>query len=174
MKDYSELKMLAEKATPGLRVVTREWSDDDFEYQQEIFTVWSECETLEINIDGSFVGKDKADAEFIAAANPAVVLALVAEVEGLRKLPTAWSEVYEQSDELGALRDEKLAWLSERDQLKADNDLQAKEIEALRKAVEFCADCFRKISSGDGSGHADLAESILRIAGSTISKVNNK
>ena len=85
MKDYSELKMLAEKATPGLRVVTREWSDDDFEYQQEIFTVWSECETLEINIDGSFVGKDKADAEFIAAANPAAVLELIAEVESLRK-----------------------------------------------------------------------------------------
>lgn len=85
MKDYSELKMLAEKATPGLRVVTKEWSDDDFEYQQEIFSVWSECETLEINIDGSFVGKDKADAEFIAAANPAAVLELISEVEALKE-----------------------------------------------------------------------------------------
>ena len=108
--------------------------------------------------------------EFYAEANPVAVLALIAEVEGLRKLPTAWSEVYEQSDDLDALRDENLVWLSERDQLKSDNDLQAKEIEALRKAVEFGADCFRKISSGDGSGHADLAESILRIAGSIMSK----
>ena len=85
MNDHSELKKLAEKATPGLRVVTREWSDDDFEYQQEIFTVWSECETLEINIDGSFVGKDKADAELIAAANPAAVLELISEVEALKE-----------------------------------------------------------------------------------------
>lgn len=170
MSDHSELKMAAEAATQGLRVVKREWSDDDIEYQQEIFTVWSECETLEINVDGSLVGKDEADANFIAAANPAAMLALIAEVEGLRKLPTAWSEVYEQSDELDALRDEKLSWVSERDQLKADNDLQAKEIEALRKAVEFGADCFRKISSGDGSGHADLAESILRISGIITSK----
>ena len=174
MKDYSELKRLSDAATPG------NWNH----YRHGVikggpsiqFTNGSAQQQIAMTTGADWMRPDEqcANADFIAAANPAAVLALIAEVEVLRKLPTAWSEVYEQSDELDALRDEKLAWLSERDQLKADNDLQAKEIEALRKAVEFGADCFRKISSGDGSGHADLAESILRIAGSTISKVHNK
>ena len=163
MKDHSELKILAETATPG------PWVAQHPNAGQRGSEVASGNRLNQVCAD-----LGPSNALYIAAANPTVVLALVAEVEGLRKLPTAWSEVYEQSDELDALRDEKLAWLSERDQLKADNDLQAKEIEALRKAVEFGADCFRKISSGDGSGHADLAESILRIAGSTISNVHNK
>lgn len=165
MSDHSELKRLAEAATPG------PWAYDG----SYVCPARTEDGTTYVELWRSIADCHQPEnTKFIAAANPAVVLALIADVEGLRKLPTAWSEVYEQSDELDALRDEKLAWLSERDQLKADNDLQAKEIEALRKAVEFGADCFRKISSGDGSGHADLAESILRIAGSTISKVNNK
>lgn len=65
----------------------------------------------------------------------------------------------------------------DRDQLKAEvarsterEIMQLAEIEALRKAVEFGADCFRKISSGDGYGHADLAESILRRAGIAMGK----
>lgn len=165
MNDHSELKRLAESATPG------PWAYDG----SYVCPARTEDGTTYVELWRSIADCHQPEnTKFIAAANPAVVLALIAEVEGLRKLPTAWSEVYEQSDELDALRDEKLVWLSERDQLKADNDLQAKEIEALRKAVEFGADCFRKISSGDGSGHADLAESIFRIAGSTISKVHNK
>lgn len=160
MSDHSELKKLAEAATPG------RWTAYDTHGRRFIEAIGTEDHVVCATPKKQWL----KDSQYIAAANPVAVLALIAEVEGLRKLPTAWSEVYEQSDELDALRDEKLAWLSECDQLKADNDLQAKEIEALRKAVEFGADCFRKISSGDGSGHADLAESILRIAGSIMSK----
>lgn len=177
MKDYSKLKKLAEAATQG------QWNAVDYGSFNGKRSHWyvetKSGENVAFDDSGDpapnhWDERGEHDMKFIAAANPAAVLTLIAEVEGLRKLPTAWSEVYEQSDELDALRDEKLAWLSERDQLKADNDLQSKEIEAMRKAVEFGADCFRKISSGDGSGHADLAERILRIAGSTISKVHNK
>jgi hypothetical protein len=39
------------------------------------------------------------------------------------------------------------------------------EVEGLRKAVKFSAETFRTITSGDGSGHADLAAAVLRIAG---------
>ena len=181
MKDHSELKRLAE-ATKGWDNLKSCWPeetvDGDLEVNWFVGGVSDDDDkypVIEVNTAQYDAFEDAGHlARFYASANPAAVLALIAEVEGLRKLPTAWSEVYEQSDELDALRDEKLAWLSERDQLKADNDLQSKEIEAMRKAVEFGADCFRKISSGDGSGHADLAESILRIAGSTISKVHNK
>ena len=55
-------------------------------------------------------------------ANPSAVRALIAEVEVLRKLPTVWSEVYDQSNELDALGDEQLAWLDERDQLRKDSE----------------------------------------------------
>ena len=116
--------------------------------------------------------------EFDALASPEAVLALISEVDSLNDEISAcktspggcsyWKEAARMREQ-------------ERDQLKAEvarsterEIMQLAEIEALRKAVEFGADCFRKISSGDGSGHADLAESILRIAGSTISKVHNK
>lgn len=115
MSDYRELKRLSEAATPGPWVKT-------------IDGVMPEGEKF--GIFGNFgANNGEANRGFIAAANPAAVLALIAEVEGLRKLPTAWSEVYEQSDELDALRDEKLAWLNARDQLKA-------EVEKLRKDAE--------------------------------------
>jgi len=154
MKDYSELKRLAEACGDlNWRAIQENWTElairDDHGYIATMRTK-----------SAKHVGPcpdRESKAKFLCAVTPNAVLELIAEVEALRKLPTAWSEVYEQSDELDALRDENLAWLNERDQLKADNDRQAKEIEALRKAVEFGADCFRKISSGDGSGHADLA-----------------
>lgn len=111
--DTNELKSLAEAATPGLRVVNREWSDEDLEYQREIYTVSSEDETLDINVDGSFVGMDKADAEFIAAANPVAVLALIAENEALRK---ALREVMTQVD--GNIRE------AVRDCVNGHNDVQ--------------------------------------------------
>lgn len=39
------------------------------------------------------------------------------------------------------------------------------ENEALHKAVKFAAEAFETITSGDGSGHADLAAVVQRIAG---------
>lgn len=45
--------------------------------------------------------------------------------------------------------------------------------ESLRKSVEFSIGAFRRISSGDGSGHADLARAAMRIAGAAISSPEN-
>lgn len=39
------------------------------------------------------------------------------------------------------------------------------ENESLQKAVNFAAEAFETITSGDGSGHADLSAVVLRIAG---------
>lgn len=120
MSDYSELKRLAEAATPG------PWAYDG----SYVCPARTEDGTTYVELWRSIADCHQPEnTKFIAAANPAAVLALIAEVEGLRKLPTAWSEVYEQSDELDALRDEKLAWLNARDQLKA-------EVEKLRKDAE--------------------------------------
>lgn len=49
----------------------------------------------------------------------------------------------------------------------ADECLHA-ENDTLRNAVEFAEEMFRSISSADGSGHADLAKAMLRIAGNAF------
>lgn len=68
MTDYTELKRAADAASQG------HWNQDGFEVQNDDIEDYrvSRCNLL-------------ADAKFIAAANPAVVLALIAENEALRK-----------------------------------------------------------------------------------------
>lgn len=122
MSSHSELKRIAEMAPTGPWFYENEsmyFNDDG--YTRHLLDAESGHDVTENDYYAAL--------KFIAAANPVAVLSLIAEVEGLRKLPTAWSEVYEQSDELDALRDEKLAWLNARDQLKA-------EVEKLRKDAE--------------------------------------
>ena len=162
MSDHSELKRLAEAATPG------PWAYDG----SYVCPARTEDGTTYVELWRSIADCHQPEnTKFIAAANPAVVLALIAEVEGLR------AQHGRDSAELRSLCQARDDARKERDQLKAEvarsterEIMQLAEIEALRKAVEFGADCFRKISSGDGSGHADLAESILRRAGSAMGK----
>lgn len=77
MKDYSELKMLAEKATPG------EWAheQDNLYFYEDGYT----RHMMELN-EGSDIGyvEQKHNSDFIAAANPDVILELIAEVDSLR------------------------------------------------------------------------------------------
>ena len=162
MKDYSELKMLAEAATPG------PWAYDG----SYVCPARTEDGTTYVELWRSIADCHQPEnTKFIAAANPVAVLALIAEVEGLR------AQHGRDSKELRSLCQARDDARKDRDKLKAEvarsterEIMQLAEIEALRKAVEFGADCFRKISSGDGSGHADLAESILRRAGSAMGK----
>lgn len=57
--------------------------------------------------DGGY-GLDPVDLKFIAACKPATILALLAENERLRKLPTCWTEVVSQSEENDELLDQVL------------------------------------------------------------------
>jgi len=120
MNDFSELKKLAEAAPEGPWFGPEYAAGTSYVFDADLGTLLH-YESIDTEQDDCL--------RYVAAANPVAVLALIAEVECLRKLPTAWSEVYEQSDELDALRDEKLAWLNARDQLKA-------EVEKLRKDAE--------------------------------------
>ena len=171
MNEHSELKKLAEAATPGPWVAEKDEDTIRVDSSEPLPDIIVWCGSF--GDSGGF--NSDADKEYIAASNPDAVLALIAEVEGLR------AQHGRDSKELRSLCQARDDARKDRDQLKAEvarsterEIMQLAEIEALRKAVEFGADCFRKISSGDGSGHADLAESILRIAGSTIIKVHNK
>ncbi|MFG0864603.1 ead/Ea22-like family protein [Pseudomonas sp. FYR_7] len=76
---------------------------------------------------GEIHGLHHDDSRFIAAASPATVLALLAEIEWLDR------ESQNLSNQLGHCDRERRAFRAERDQLKAEN-------EALRKALGDCAD----------------------------------
>ena len=70
MNDYSELKRLAEAATPGT-------------WQTELeYPIIQPAYPARGSIASALIWQD---AHFIAAANPAAVLALIAEVESLRE-----------------------------------------------------------------------------------------
>lgn len=70
--------------------------------------------------------------------------------------------------DFGAMTDPKtvLEMLDEIGRLSDENG-------ALRHAVIFAAETFGKITSGDGSGHADLGRAVLCIAGGAISSPEN-
>lgn len=89
--------------------------------------------------------EDLADKRFIAAASPTAVLQLLDELSGYQQGATAEARA---ADEARA----------EVRRLTADN-------RALIKAVRFSAETFGKITSSDGSGHADIGVAVLRIAG---------
>lgn len=77
MNNYSELKWLAENATPG------EWSheQDNLYFYEDGYT----RHMMELS-EGSDIGyvEQKHNSDFIAAANPEVILELIAEVEALK------------------------------------------------------------------------------------------
>lgn len=87
MTDYSELKMLAEKATPGPW-----WVDShgmtmmSMPDLQVVFAHPAEGTAVRNEQTGNISHwRNDWDASFIATANPATVLALIAENEMLRK-----------------------------------------------------------------------------------------
>lgn len=90
--DHAELKRLAEGATPG------PWNNsgrsvDDFDAECMMRMEWiangaaDDDDDLNANVEN--------DAAFIAAANPAVVLALLSEIEGLKAEVERWHSAYE-------------------------------------------------------------------------------
>ena len=127
MTDHTELKLAAEAASQG------RWNQDGFDVQNDDINDYrvARCNRL-------------ADAKFIAAANPAAVLALIAETERLERL--ALDSV--NAEYAGSMDLESIC--AERDQLRAENaglktgyeayeqvnaELKA-EVEKLRKERE--------------------------------------
>lgn len=110
MSEHSELSRLAEAATPG------PWAYDG----SYVCPARTEDGTTYVELWRSIADCHQPEnTKFIAAANPAAVLALIAEVEGLR------AQNGRDSAELRSLCQARDDARKERDQLKA-------EIEALR------------------------------------------
>lgn len=147
MTDYSELKWLADAATPG------PWECREAEGSAAI------CHEHGWIAD-DFSEQTLVDTRYMAAANPAAVLALIAENEALHAQvktlqadPGSWQSGYVHGRAMGT----KTA-LAERGQLKAEN-------EALRKALglarHWCDSALRAAQSNDP---ADTADSLLDVA----------
>ena len=139
MSDYSKLQELAEKATPG------PWDRSDgnevsVSYEgDEAYWEWENAGPAQLHGSGE---QPIADADFVAAANPATVLALLAEIKRLRTAEgdamtykAGMENVAQQRDQIRAERDQLFG---NSEQLKAEN-------EALRSQVtRLAAECVRE------------------------------
>lgn len=127
---YEELKKAAEAATPG------PWyeQDDEDSAAGAVF-IMPESEAWAPPICRITV---ESNAAFIAAANPSAVLALIAENERLRALPTR-NALIKQRDSL----------IDERDQLNAENEALRKDAERFRFIQHDADSGMRRIYGDD-------------------------
>jgi hypothetical protein len=97
--------------------------------------------------------RDQLKAE-VARSTEREILQL-AEIESLRK------DVERITDHIAGGMDSKAVAIQGMARLTSEN-------EKLRNAVNYAAETFGRITSADGSGHADLSKAVLRIAGSAM------
>ncbi|WP_223504248.1 ead/Ea22-like family protein [Pseudomonas sp. GL-RE-29] len=135
MSDYSELKKLAEAATPG------QWDRSDgnevsVSYEgDEAYWSWENAGPAQLHGSGA---QPIADADFIAAANPAAVLALIAENEHLK----AGGQLL----------------VGDRNELRVDRDQLKTENEALRKALKAAEVAMWKADSNMDNEALDIRD----------------
>ena len=120
--DYQALREKAEKATCG--VWSLEYGDgrfdgDDALIHREaagyipIFRI--EGAHPESGFDEDFQMEQQANAEFIAAASPATVLALLDDLEKMQAQSSKWREAFHKAVSVGARYEERIAELEARE-----------------------------------------------------------
>ena len=148
MSDYSELKRLAEAATPG------PWAYDG----SYVCPARTEDGTTYVELWRSIADCHQPEnTKFIAAANPAAVLALIAEVEDLRKGRTDWQaeclkrgfEYVRESDDHYVLADipemaELLGLLLGVEVRSKDNDSYGETVSMLQDMADANSDAFHR------------------------------
>lgn len=139
MSDHSELKRLAEAATSG------PWAYDG----SYVCPARTEDGTTYVELWRSIADCHQPEnTKFIAAANPAAVLALIAEVEGLR------AQHGRDSEELRSLCQARDDARKDRDQLKAEVEHLTADNTSLRGS---CAKL--------GAEHAGMVRQIKKLKG---------
>lgn len=130
MTDYSELKRLAEAATPG------PWYQHGGIMQVLNHDCETVCETFED--DG-----DCPDAQFIAAANPTAVLALIAENERLvGACERAEQIIIVECKEASFAKARANLLETERDQLKAENEALVSALNDILRVTPMGVEAF--------------------------------
>lgn len=129
MKDYSELKMLAE-AMKGWDKMTECWPSDENGPDLQIGRLDEEDNRWPLMTVDTEQYDQEQDApkvaQYYAAANPAAVLALIAEVEALKDERDYCRRVADHNLDLG------VQYMNERDKAKTDNELLRAEINHLK------------------------------------------
>lgn len=161
MSDYSELKRLAEAATPG---PYRQCGADSESKSCTCGQIWSTAtdELVAFVHDGDEMIRapaagQSANAQFFAAANPAAVLAMIAENEDARRTGAFWKDekicadavisqfkaeidrwkniAANQKDRTEVAIEMAAAYREERDQLKAENERLRACAESIYRAA---------------------------------------
>ena len=101
----------------------------------------------------------------LSATSPAGVDGWDVAGDILKKLSAAQAIIDGLRGEVADLRS-MLATVSKAGlRVRTERDQHAKRIGELEAALEFACKSLAKVTSSDGSGHADIAVSVLRIAG---------
>lgn len=138
MSDYAELRRLAKAATPGPWTL---YVPEDYQGPEELPGYGVECAEGRAIVWGALEPETGCqfdrDAEFIAAANPKTILALLDEIGRLRSR----LEIDDRTPHDGiACRDETIKLLDEKcDRLKVEN-------EALRGSLKQFAEMMKSIN----------------------------
>ena len=116
--NYQALREAAEKATSGewsLEYGDGRFDGDDALIHREVAGYIPICRIEgahpESGFDEDFQMEQQANAEFIAAANPATVLALLYELEKMQAQSSKWCEAFHKAVSVGARYEERIAEL---------------------------------------------------------------
>ncbi|MFU6622682.1 ead/Ea22-like family protein [Pseudomonas aeruginosa] len=137
MTDHAELRRLAKAATPGPWTL---YVPEDYQGPEELPGYGVECAEGRAIVWGALEPETGCqfdrDAEFIAAANPKTILAMLDEIDGLRSR----LEIDERTPHDGiACRDETIKVLDEKcDRLKAENERLSDELSACTEHPGGC------------------------------------
>ncbi|EIE7771483.1 ead/Ea22-like family protein [Escherichia coli] len=150
--DYQALRAKAEKATCG--VWSLEYGEERFDagdalIHREVVGYLPICRIEvahpESGFDEDFQMEQQANAEFIAAANPATVLALLDELEKMQAQSSKWCEAFHKAVSVGARYEERIA------------ELEAREIKPAKGEVLVVVSGFTGCGKSAIAGEIEIA-----------------
>ncbi|HFK8425633.1 TPA: ead/Ea22-like family protein [Pseudomonas aeruginosa] len=176
MTDHAELRRLAKAATPGPWTL---YVPEDYQGPDELPGYGVECAEGRAIVWGALEPETGCqfdrDAEFIAAANPQAILAMLDEIDRLRSR----LEIDERTPHDGiACRDETIKVLDEKcDRLKAENEVLRGALHAVQAEVDgnlrpLTRDLVNMVSGLNNGTHPndiyDHCDEIERIIGAAL------
>ncbi|HFI2220128.1 TPA: ead/Ea22-like family protein [Pseudomonas aeruginosa] len=176
MTDHAELRRLAKAATPGPWTL---YVPEDYQGPDELPGYGVECAEGRAIVWGALEPETGCqfdrDAEFIAAANPQAILAMLDEIDRLRSR----LEIDERTPHDGiACRDETIKVLDEKcDRLKAENEALRGALHAVQAEVDgnlrpLTRDLVNMVSGLNNGTHPndiyDHCDEIERIIGAAL------
>ncbi|HGX6832732.1 TPA: ead/Ea22-like family protein [Escherichia coli] len=150
--DYQALRAKAEKATCGewsLEYGESRFDCDDALIHRDVVGYLPICRIEgahpESGFDEDFQMEQQANAEFIAAANPATVLALLDELEKMQAQSSKWCEAFHKAVSVGARYEERIA------------ELEAREIKPAKGEVLVVVSGFTGCGKSAIAGEIEIA-----------------